>query len=295
MDAAPVIQVRRTNYLLSPVGDNGPMRIASVGHAAFAAAMIAIGIAGLAKGDFTPVWQPVPRGLPGREVLIYVCALLSLASGVGLLWVRTATLAARVLLVYLVLWTLLFKGRLILLAPTVESAYQICGQNAVLIAGAWVLYTRLAGDWDRRWIGFAGGESGVRIARVLYALAMIAFGLSHFVYLNLTAPLVPGWLPWHVGWAYFTGCTYLAAAAAMLAGVWARMAAVLSAAQMAGFTLLVWVPMAVAGTLSAFQWGEFLASCALTAAGWVVAESYRGTPWLSRWHALEPRGTRVAS
>ena len=242
--------------------------------------MIALGILGLIKGDFIQVWQ-VPKGLPARELLAYVCACLSLALGLGILWQRSAAAAARAMLALFLLLTLLFKARYLFLQPMVEGTYQSLGENAVLVAAAWVLYAWFATDWDRQQLGFAIGDGGVRIARVIYALAMIAFGLSHFAYLNLTAPLVPAWLPWHVGWAYFTGCTYLAAGAAMLSGVWARLAAALSTAQMGGFTLLVWLPILMTGHISAFQQGEFVVSCALTAAGWVVADSYRGLPWLA--------------
>jgi len=92
-----------------------------------------------------------------------------------------------VLLGYLLLWMLLFKGRYILLAPLQEGSYQSSGENAVVVAGAWVLYAWLAVDWDRRRLGFATGAKGVRIARVFYGLAMLAFGFSHFFYLELTA------------------------------------------------------------------------------------------------------------
>jgi uncharacterized membrane protein len=242
--------------------------------------MIAIGLLGLIKGNFAPIWNGAPKGLPARDALAYLCAIVSLGCGVGLLWGRTAPAAARVLFIYLLLWLLLFKLRFILLAPTVEGGYQSCGENAVIVAGAWILFAGLASAWDRRWLGFAVGERGVRGARVLFGLALIAFGLSHFVYLNLTAPLVPDWLPGHVFWAYFTGCTYLAAAAAVLTGAWARQAAALAALQMGLFTLLVWVPPMATGHMSADQWSEFVVSWTLTAAAWVVAQSYAGTATL---------------
>ena len=257
------------------------LRIASPGHAVFAAAMILVGVVGLIKGDLTSVWDGVPSSWPVRVPLGYLCGVVSLACGIGLLWQRSATLAARVLFGYLVLWMAVFKLRFIVIAPLNEIVYQTNGVTAVYVGAAWVLYVWFAGDWDRQHLAFVTSDRGVRIARVMYGLALIGFGFSHFAFLKNTYTLVPDWLPWHVGWAYFTGIAYLAGAVGILSGVCPRLATVLATLQIAGFTVLVWPPLVLAGTITAFQWNEFLSSIAITAASWVVADSYRGMPWVS--------------
>jgi uncharacterized membrane protein len=246
----------------------------------FATTMVALGILGLSKGDFAVIWQPVPKGLPGRETLVYLCALISLAFGVGLVWQRTAAIAARVLLLWFLLWLLLLRLPAFARGFTVDVYWAAC-QTAVMLSAAWVLYNWFATDWDKQRLGFAAGENGLRIARVLYGLALIPFGLAHFTYLEQTTVLVPGWLPWHMAWAYLTGATFIAAGIAVIIGVWARLAAALSTLQMGLFLLLVWIPKMAEGSMTAFQWGEAVVTWALTSAAWVVTDSYRETPWLA--------------
>jgi uncharacterized membrane protein len=232
-------------------------------HAAFALTLIALGVLGLVKGDFAPIWLPVPAGMPGRSVLAYLCALVSLGAGAGLLWRRTAAVASRVLLGFLLAWLVLLRLPHIVVSPTIDVIWA-AAEVAVIVGAAWVVFGK-----------------GWSIARALYGAALIPFGVAHFIYLQQTAALVPGWLPWRTGWACFTGGAFVAAGVAILVGVWARLAAALSALEIGLFTLIVWVPVIARGGASAFQWHEFIASWALTAAAWVVADSYRGRPWLA--------------
>jgi len=277
------------------------MRNAGVGRAVFAATLIALGLYGLITGHFSAIWPSVPKTLPGREALAYVCALIALVGGAGLFW-RRATLAG-VLLIWLLGWMLLVTGRFIWSAPLTVGPWENCAETAVLVAAAWTLYAERATGAGP--LGFAAGERGLAIARTIFGLALIVFGLAHFAYLELTAPLVPGWLPWHVGLAYFTGGTYIAAGVAVLFGPLARLAASLAAVQIGLFTLLVWAPKLAAGSKDPSDWSEAVVSWALTAGALVMAESYRDQAWLGattgvsalvgRWRARNDSNVRTSA
>jgi uncharacterized membrane protein len=259
------------------------MRILGSGHALFAATLIGLGVYGLVTGHFGAIWGGVPKTLPGREVLIYLCAVVSLATGAGLFWRRTAAWAAGLILLLLLAWMLLATGRSIWTAPLSVGSWENPAETAVLVAAAWTLFSALA-DGDRR-LGFAAGERGLAIGRAVFGVALVIFGLAHFAYLQLTAPLVPAWLPWHNFWAYFTGAAYIAAGLAVLARALPRLAASLAAVQIGLFTLLVWAPKLAAGSKDPSDWSEAVISWALTAGAIVVAESYRDRPWIAA-----PRG-----
>lgn len=242
----------------------------------FALTMIAIGAAGLVSGTFAPIWAGVQKALPDRQLLAYLSTFVSLACGAGLLIRRYAAWSALILLVFLVIWTVFFKVPFIVRQPLVEVSYQSSGENAVLVAAACVLYVWLAKSRT-----FPAGDTGMRVAHLLYGLALIAFGFSHFAYLSLTAPLIPKWLPpGQVFWAYFTGAAYLAAGAAIVTGIAGRLGAVGSALMITLITLIVWGPGVAGGKFDASNWQEPVVSWALTAASWVVAASFERYPWL---------------
>ncbi len=239
-----------------------------------AAILVVLGLSGFLRGDFAPVFDPVPAGIPGRTLLVYLSCLVFTGSGLALLAARAPAWAAGLLLGTLALWMLAFRVPVILSAPGVEVSWESCGEIAVMVAGAWVVFASRASDPPAALQGIAG-RGGIRIGRVIFGLALIPLGLAHFVYLKETASLVPSWLPAHEGWARLTGGAYLVAGIAVLTGFWAARAAALAALQMAGFTVLVWVPQVASGSAGWGQWSEFLLSGALSSAAWVVADSYR--------------------
>lgn len=265
------------------------------GRAVFAVTMIGVGALGLARGAGSRLWLSVPGWAPAHQALLHLSVIVPLACGIGLLWRRSSTAAASVLLGFLGAWLVLLDAPRLVLHPGMPFTYGVA-ETAALVAGAWVVYIQTAGRGDGRRVdagavvsagasdgprrSFGTSPAGLRIARTLYGLPLIPFGVAHFTYLARTVSMVPGWLPWHLAWAYFFGCTFIAAGSAVVLDVYARLAVALSAVQMGLFTVLVWVPVMV-GAPSSSDWTEFVVSWALTAAAWAVADSYRGAPWLA--------------
>jgi uncharacterized membrane protein len=227
----------------------------------FAVGMIGLGVLALIYGDFALVWQPVAPWVPGRTALAYGSGVLMLLAGLGLLWRAAAAWSARVLFPYLILWALL-KVPAVFVAPQMEAVWLGLGELVVLMAGGWVLFVRLTGT----------GERSIRIARILFAVALIPIGLSHIIYVKETVDLVPAWLPFRTGWAYLTGAGHIAAGLGVLFSVFPRVAATAEAAMISAFTLLVWVPAIAAAPKTRLPWTAFFISWAIAAAAWVIAQ-----------------------
>jgi uncharacterized membrane protein YphA (DoxX/SURF4 family) len=232
-----------------------------------------LGVIGLAMvclkwGGFDP-GQPVPARFPDRVALAYAAAAFMLVAGAAVEWRRTRAWGAGALAFYYALIVVvLMNGRVVLAHHSEFGAYSGAAEQLAIAAGGLIVYAASAR------IAAAPAARLTRLGQKAFGICALLFGGAHFFYMNLTAPLVPKWLPpTQIFWGYATGIAHIAAGVAILTGVRARLAAILLTFMYASFALLVHGPMLLADPSSHMIWAENTLNLALTGAAWVVADS----------------------
>jgi uncharacterized membrane protein YphA (DoxX/SURF4 family) len=230
--------------------------------------VMAMGLVNLAWGNFDAD-QPVPGAFPDRQALAYGAAALLIVGGAATLWRRTAAWGAAALAAYFALIVaLVMNGRVLVAHPAEYGAYSGLAEPLAIAAGGLIVYA------ERARIDPGRAAHLGSLGRRTFGVCAVLFGGAHFVYMNLTAPLVPTWLPPSPEfWAIATGVAHIAAGVAILSGVRARLAAILLTIMYASFTPLVHVPLLLAAPGVFFNWTENALNLALTGAAWVVADS----------------------
>jgi uncharacterized membrane protein len=270
------------------------MRVTGPGHLIYAAAFAGLGVLSLISGDFAMNWQPVPAWVPWREALAYASGFVLFACGLGMLVKRTATLSALVLTINVLMWLVLLQAPKVVADPANEGVWLGFGETLVLVTGGWILLATLSMQEYKPPLKFAASAGGVRIAQILFALSLPVIGLSHFMFVQATADLVPKWLPDRRGFAHLTGAAHMAAGVGILFAIVPRLAATLEAIMLSLFTLLVWAPRVIAGPTIRFEWTALCASAAITGAAWAVADSLHGVAWGQvGWRSAEPAHHRM--
>ena len=235
--------------------------------------VMALAMVCLALGNFDP-GQPVPKDFPERIALAYAAATFMLVAGAAVEWRRTAAWGAAALAAYYaVIVVILMNGRVVLAHYAEFGSYSGTAEQLAIAAGGLIVYAANAS------IDATLAARLTRLGQIAFGICALLFGGAHFFYMNLTAPLVPKWLPpSQEFWAYATGLGHIAAGVAILTGVKARLGAILLTIMYASFTVLVHVPMLVADPSSHWIWAENALNLALIGAAWVVADSLAPPP-----------------
>lgn len=245
----------------------------------FATGVMSAGVLALVYGYRVLLFLPVPPGWAAWLGPVGVASgALMLGTGAGLLFRSTARVSTRILLPFLLLWTLT-RVQAVVVDPLREISWFAIGEVGVLAAGALVLFARLESASPGSRLKAFTVARGPTIARILLGLSVVTFGLSHFFeFAARTVSLVPHWLPYPAFWADLMGGAQVAAGLGATFAVYPRLSAAAEAAMLTTFALLVWVPAVIANPGLKSNWVEFLLTWALAGACWVVAEGMPPSP-----------------
>lgn len=209
---------------------------------------IAFGLAILGCGLVTLVW--------GGPLYIYAIGAAQCIGGLGLLTGRTSKAGAIIVgAAYLALCLLSVPQ--IIAHPLIFASWGNFFYPFSLVVGAGVIFR----------------PSLIRTACVLMGLCAASFGIEQVEFLARTATLVPKWIPPNqMFWAIATVAPFGLAAIALIANVYALLAARLYALMMALFGILVWIPIVIVDSHSHGNWDEGVETFAIAAAIWVLAD-----------------------
>ncbi len=228
----------------------------------YAAGAILLGAIGICFHDFALQWQPVPAGIGLRTPLAYLAAALLAIGGALLLLPRLQRAGALLLTVFIGLWMLVLNLPLAIASASHIGAWNSPAEIAFMASGALALYAQgIPGHWS---------SIALKVARILAGVSAMVFGFAHFNYIDFTAGMVPGWIPFKTFWAWATGAGHLLAGLALVSGIATRLAAGCEAAMMGSFVVLLHLPRVVAAPDQHIEWIMLGVSTMLTGAALLV-------------------------
>ena len=237
-----------------------PGRLAVIGRAFYAAAVLFFGIQHLVYGAFvTRIMPPWPAWVPGGPIGAYLTGLFLVVAGTALFLERTARRAG------LVLGAVTLLGAMLLALPTAAShvawggEWTFAGKAFALGGGALIVAATLR-------TGSPGAAWLVPVGRVCLCGFLILGGIQHFIWAKFVASLVPAWIPGAMFWVYFAGVALIAGGLGMLLPPTARLAAALTALMIFLWVILLHIPRALVaprGANEATAVFEALAMCGI--------------------------------
>ncbi len=133
-----------------------------------------------------------------------------------------------------------------------------------------------------------GWDKVITLGCIFIAVPLAVFAPEHFGGPMKVSDMVPSWIPAHVFWAYFVGCSLFAAATSLSLRKFVRLSSTLLGLMFFLFVCLMHIPNALADPKNRFAWAYLLRDLSLAGGAWALAglHSRDSSPQLSKWMIL---------
>jgi hypothetical protein len=246
------------------------------GRIIFAIAMVLFGVEFLIfltgmKGPMPgPPWTHTTLALDWLACVGFILAGISIAMG------TMAQLASMLLGVVLFFYVLCRYVPTLLARLHDPGPWTVVFEILALAGGAFVLARSLPKS-DGAPVLPEGIMGALAIAgRFLVAVSLVVFAVQHFLYARFVGELIPGWIPAHVFFAYFTGAAFVVAALAFATKIKIRLAGILLGTMFLIWVLVLHVPRVADGWRNGDEATSLLVALAMGGVAFVLGAEGHG-------------------
>jgi uncharacterized membrane protein YphA (DoxX/SURF4 family) len=208
------------------------------------------------KEFFHILFPPLPFQIPGLNYFSYLVAAWLIVAGIAIAFsMRVKSFAYSLAFIFLFFFLFCYVPFELFLSPysPVHLGLWISPLKEFAYAGgAFAIANKMQADTGAEKIKtkFTGFPDKIApYGRIMFAITMTSFGVSHFYYTKTVQDMVPDWIPSHLFWTYFAGIALIGAGIAIILNFQLRLIA-----NLLGIMILVWfivlhVPGAIANPL----------------------------------------------
>ena len=112
----------------------------------------------------------------------------------------------------------------------------------------------------------------------LYAAALTAFGIQHFIYADFLTAYVPAWIPWHLFFVYLVAVAFIAVALSITINKHVKLACIMLSIMLAIFILLIHIPRLFADPQNVQNWTRALQDVVIMGTALMLTSDLRLLP-----------------
>ncbi len=249
----------------------------SVGIYLYALGSFAAGVFDLIWRDLDTAHQPIQAwgdNIPGVTIFACITGVWMIAGSLAVLSPRASRAGGAALAAIYFIFTIFWL-------PRFYTAPHYLGQRPAVYIGVFAgtateLITFAAGL-----LIFASSAPGdlartrmLHIARWIFGVCSISFGLGHLLFTKDDTIYVPAWMPFgQKFWVIFTGICFILAGLAILSAILDVLAARLLGLMLLVFNLTILPTFILAHPKNHPAWGGYAYNLAAAASAWILAES----------------------
>ncbi|HEY3926843.1 MAG TPA: hypothetical protein VGL89_00590 [Candidatus Koribacter sp.] len=228
---------------------------------------IAAGLFDLIWREFEPAHQPIHAladVIPGEPFLAAIAAALLILGGAAILLPRTARYGAIALAIIYTVFALFWIPRFVTAPKYLGWHFTVfngvvdgIATQLIVAAAALILYTLNRPSHPLYTLNRPSHPRAVQIARWVFGLSAVDFGLAHLTGVAFVATMMPSWFP--LGgpfWVVVSGIAFVLAGVAILARVRDVLAARLLALMFVCFSAFLLIPNIFAASRDHLSWGS---------------------------------------